>query len=76
VRHLTASLQLRDSIVGSSSGSELTIEVPNRGIWGTAGIGGKNIDRYAAGCHCGRCLCVFVYCFLLLLLVLGHPLRI
>lgn len=30
--------------MSNSTGGELTIVVPNRGIWGTAGIGGKNID--------------------------------
>lgn len=37
--------QLRERIVSSTSGGELTIVVPNRGIWGTAGINGSNIDR-------------------------------
>ena len=41
-------LQLRETIVSNVSGAQLTIVVPQRGIWGTAGIGGKNIDG------CGR----------------------
>lgn len=34
--------------MSNSSGAELTIVVPNRGIWGTAGIGGANLDRHAS----------------------------
>jgi hypothetical protein len=37
-------VQLRETIVSNVSGAQLTIVVPQRGIWGTAGIGGKNID--------------------------------
>ena len=42
---LPALLQLRENIVGREQGKELVMEVPNRGIWGTAGVGGWNIDR-------------------------------
>lgn len=38
-------LQLRENIVGREQGKELVMQVPNRGIWGTAGVGGWNIDR-------------------------------
>lgn len=37
-------IELREAIVGETDGEELTIIVPNRGIWGTAGVGGMNID--------------------------------
>lgn len=37
-------LQLREKIVSNTTGVELTIVVPNRGIWGTAGINGANLD--------------------------------
>ena len=36
--------QVREKIVGDDPRAELTIMVPNRGIWGTAGVGGMNID--------------------------------
>ncbi|KAL4427805.1 hypothetical protein ABPG75_001894 [Micractinium tetrahymenae] len=42
--NMTHAVQMRFAIVSNSTGGELTIVVPNRGIWGTAGIGGKNID--------------------------------
>lgn len=42
--NLTHLVELRETIVSNSSGTELTIVVPNRGIWGTAGIDGSNID--------------------------------
>lgn len=31
--------------MSNSSAAQLTVEVPQRGIWGTAGIDGMNIDR-------------------------------
>ena len=37
------SVEHRERVVSSESGRELTMEVPTTGIWGTAGIGGKNI---------------------------------
>ena len=37
-------IELREAVVGETDGEELTIIVPNRGIWGTAGVGGMNID--------------------------------
>lgn len=46
---LTLPAQLRETIVSNSSGNELTIVVPNRGIWGTAGIDGSNIDGWVGG---------------------------
>ncbi len=54
-------LQLRETIVSNSTGGELTIVVPNRGIWGTAGIDGSNIDGWVPckmGCfgHTIACL--------------------
>ncbi|PRW60388.1 A disintegrin and metallo ase with thrombospondin motifs 12 [Chlorella sorokiniana] len=42
--NLTNLVELRERIVSNSTGGELTIVVPNRGIWGTAGIDGSNID--------------------------------
>ncbi len=52
-------LQLREKIVSNTTGGELTIVVPNRGIWGTAGIGGKNIDGWvrAGSRGAGKCSC-------------------
>jgi hypothetical protein len=35
---------VRENIIGDEHGKELTIVVPQRGIWGTAGVGGMNID--------------------------------
>lgn len=40
-----AAPQLRDGIVSNSSGTPRTILAPQRGIWGTAGIDGKNLDQ-------------------------------
>ncbi|KAL4449442.1 hypothetical protein ABPG77_007086 [Micractinium sp. CCAP 211/92] len=44
LNNFTHAVELREKIVSNTTGGELTIVVPNRGIWGTAGIGGKNID--------------------------------
>lgn len=38
------SVELRERVVAAKGGVELTMEVPTSGIWGTAGIGGKNIN--------------------------------
>lgn len=42
--NMTSMVELRENIVGEEQGKKLTIVVPNRGIWGTAGVGGANID--------------------------------
>jgi hypothetical protein len=43
--NFTRAVELRERIVSNSSAARLTMEVPQRGIWGTAGIDGMNIDR-------------------------------
>lgn len=48
LNNLTHLVELREAIAGNSSGGEATIVVPNRGIWGTAGIDGANIDTAIA----------------------------
>ena len=40
---LTQQVALRENIV-SDAGGQLEMVVPQRGIWGTAGIGGANLD--------------------------------
>lgn len=37
--------QIRTNIVGDEQSKPLTIVVPQRGMWGTAGINGLNIDK-------------------------------
>ena len=37
-------MELREAVVSDQHGAELTLVVPSTGIWGTAGIGGKNLD--------------------------------
>jgi hypothetical protein len=44
---------VRENMVADTSG-EYDLVVPQRGIWGTAGVGGWNIDK------CVRCLPVHV----------------
>jgi len=44
VNNLTGAVELRENIVGEHQGETLKMTVPNRGIWGTAGVGGANID--------------------------------
>ncbi|EFN60043.1 hypothetical protein CHLNCDRAFT_133271 [Chlorella variabilis] len=43
--NMTRAVELRDGIVSNSSGTPRTILAPQRGIWGTAGIDGKNLDQ-------------------------------
>ena len=43
-------LHVRDAIVSNASGNEMTICVPERGIWGTASVGCLNVDpSYKSG---------------------------
>ncbi len=43
---LSPRVELREALVGEAPpGAELEIVAPNRGIWGTAGIGGGNLDK-------------------------------
>lgn len=39
-------VQIRAAAVADKNGEIYTLQVPQRGIWGTASIGGGNIDRY------------------------------
>jgi hypothetical protein len=49
--NLTGAISLRERIVSDRQDAELSMEVPTSGIWGTAGIGGTNLDdaQRAAG---------------------------
>ena len=38
-------IDLRSSVVSDTAGKEVEVVAPSRGIWGTAGIGGLNIDK-------------------------------
>ncbi len=38
-------VHVRAAAVGDKNGETYTLQVPQRGIWGTASIGGGNIDR-------------------------------
>ncbi|KDD76257.1 hypothetical protein H632_c295p0 [Helicosporidium sp. ATCC 50920] len=40
----TALVELRTRAVGAQQDATVELVVPNRGIWGTAGVGGDNID--------------------------------
>lgn len=42
-------IDMRSSVVANASGSDLELVVPSKGIWGTAGIGGLNIDPAIRG---------------------------
>ncbi len=44
-------MQVRDSVVSDQEGDH-DLVVPQRGIWGTAGIGGWNIDKCALPLGC------------------------
>lgn len=46
-------LQLRDKIVSDTNGAKLTMSVPRKGIWGTAGVGGDNLAGCVAWTDCG-----------------------
>ncbi len=41
-------VDVRAAAVGDKPGAEYELVVPQRGIWGTASIGGRNIDKCAA----------------------------
>ncbi|KDD74539.1 hypothetical protein H632_c1243p0, partial [Helicosporidium sp. ATCC 50920] len=38
-------VEVRDAILSDTHGGELEIVVPTTGIWGTAGVGGNNLDK-------------------------------
>ena len=38
-------VDVRTSAVADENGGTYTLQVPQRGIWGTASVGGGNIDR-------------------------------
>ncbi len=40
-------VDVRAAAVGDKPGAEYELVVPQRGIWGTASIGGRNIDKCA-----------------------------
>ena len=42
---LASLVDMRKNVVSHESGKTMEMVVPSRGIWGTAGIGGLNIDR-------------------------------
>ena len=46
LNHLEDLIDIRATAVAEVSGVIYNLTVPSRGIWGTAGIGGLNIDRY------------------------------
>lgn len=41
---LLASVDVRAAVVAPNAGEQYEVIVPQQGIWGTAGIGGANID--------------------------------
>ena len=43
-----ALVEVRPAAVGDKEGAEYELVVPQRGIWGTASIDGRNIDKCAA----------------------------
>ncbi|KAL3144968.1 hypothetical protein ABBQ32_003472 [Trebouxia sp. C0010 RCD-2024] len=45
LNHFEDRIEIRDAAVMNIGGMVYNITVPQRGIWGTAGIGGLNIDR-------------------------------
>ena len=49
VNGLAHLVDVRQLIVSAQSGIMLNMTVPSRGIWGTAGIAGLNIDRAIQG---------------------------
>lgn len=44
VNNATNIVDLRDKVVAEDTSINYTLIVPQRGVWGTAGIGGKNVD--------------------------------
>ena len=49
--HFEYWLQVRENVVSSEDGAKLTLVVPTTGIWGTAGIDGKNLDASQKASH-------------------------
>ena len=45
-------IEIRDTAVADISGVTYDLKVPSKGIWGTAGIGGLNIDRSGVQVWC------------------------
>lgn len=56
LNHLESLIDIRDGAVAEESGKVYSLTVPARGIWGNAGIGGLNIDRWAflTACICNN----------------------
>ena len=48
LNHLEDLIEIRDTAVSDAGGGVHDLTVPNRGIWGTAGFDGLNIDKSAA----------------------------
>ena len=48
LNRLLGAVEVRRSAVADVDGALYTLQVPHRGIWGTASIGGGNIDRSAS----------------------------
>lgn len=46
LNHLEGLIDIRNNAVAEESGKIYNMVVPGRGIWGTAGIDGLNIDRW------------------------------
>jgi len=44
-------VDMRSNVVSHEAGKDMEMVVPSRGIWGTAGIGGLNIDRAVESSH-------------------------
>lgn len=38
-------IDLHETVVGDMTGQSLELVIPQRGIWGTASVGGLNIDK-------------------------------
>ena len=56
LNRLGALVEVRAAAVGDKEGAEYELVVPQRGIWGTASIDGRNIDKCAAcQCHISGC---------------------
>lgn len=63
LNHLESLVEIRDTAVVEVGGRLYNLTVPQRGIWGTAGIDGLNIDRSVCpsvclSLHMCICLCI------------------
>ncbi len=45
INNLASLVDVRANVVSHESGKEMQMVVPDKGLWGTAGIDGLNIDQ-------------------------------